>query len=250
MFRRLKKGLAFLASTPLHPQWLAHSGHEHLFALLAEHGENGLVLDIGCYDKWPSRYLPQSAHYVGLDYPETADQWYWSRPDIYGDGCRLPILDEKLDVVLLLDVCEHISDTDLLLEEVHRVLKPGARLLMQVPFLYPLHDEPRDFVRYTRHGFAHLAQRFGFIERSCTAVGAPIESSCLLLNIALAKTTLNWMERKNPLCILGVLFAIVIPINNLLARLLAAVSAMDGFMPRAYQVVFEKAQPLTRSRAS
>ncbi len=240
MLRNLKKALAFLVSTPLHPQWLTRSADGDLVSLLEQCGAGSRVLDIGCFDKWPKRHLPRSARYIGLDYPETAEHWYESTPDLYGDGCRLPIADETMDLVLLLDVGEHIADTEVLLGEIRRVLKPGARLLMQMPFLYPLHDEPRDFVRYTEHGFQHLADKIGFLVTHCSAVGRPLESAFLLLNIALTKTALNLIAKRNPLAISAVLLVPIIPFNNLMAKLLSSLSPPDRFMPRTYQVVLEK----------
>ena len=45
----------------------------------------------------------------------------------------LPFVDESFDVVLSLDVLEHIPDTDSHLTEVRRVLKPKGRYLLQSP---------------------------------------------------------------------------------------------------------------------
>lgn len=48
-------------------------------------------------------------------------------------GLQLPFADATFDVVMSLDVFEHIADSDGHLREVRRVLKPGGHYLLQTP---------------------------------------------------------------------------------------------------------------------
>ena len=58
---------------------------------------------------------------------------------------------------------EYVIDTERMLKEIMRVLKPGGILLFSVPFLCPEHDD-NDSVRYTRTGWlAILAKHFNEI---------------------------------------------------------------------------------------
>jgi len=43
-------------------------------------------------------------------------------------GCQTGLPDNSLDVVLLYDIFHHLSDPDVVLKELHRVLKPGGIL--------------------------------------------------------------------------------------------------------------------------
>jgi SAM-dependent methyltransferase len=63
----------------------------------------------------------------------------------------LPFGDAEFETVLLTDVLEHIAEPARLLGEIARVMKPGGKLVASVPFLYPLHEEPYDYYRYTSH---------------------------------------------------------------------------------------------------
>ncbi len=81
---------------------------------------------------------------------------YGSRPDVYADGAHLPFRDATFDVVVCLEVIEHVRHPESLVAEVERVLRPGARLWLSVPFLYPIHDAPHDFRRYTEYGLRQL----------------------------------------------------------------------------------------------
>lgn len=94
------------------------------------------------------------------------------------DGTSLPFPDRTFDVVVSLDVFEHIPDPDAHLVEVRRVLKAGGTYLIQTPNRYTntifetirwrsftrwradhcsLHSLPELFDRLRRHGFSARA---------------------------------------------------------------------------------------------
>jgi SAM-dependent methyltransferase len=56
---------------------------------------------------------------------------------------------EAFDTIVLSDVLEHIPVPLDLCREISRLLSPGGKLIMNVPFYYPLHETPHDFYRYT-----------------------------------------------------------------------------------------------------
>ena len=57
------------------------------------------------------------------------------------------------------------------IEEAHRVLRPGGMLLLEFTQMVPLHDEPWDFYRFTRYGAEHLL-RAAASSRSSTSRSA------------------------------------------------------------------------------
>ena len=79
-----------------------------------------------------------------------------------GSVLDLPFRDESLDSILCLQVLEHVPDPGQALREFFRCLKPGGTLLVSVPHLAYLHNEPHDYFRYTRHGLDELLRRAGF----------------------------------------------------------------------------------------
>lgn len=235
----LRRWAALLQNTPLHPQWFAFFREERNLRATCR-DLDGVVLDIGCAEAKPKRHLPAGARYVGVDYFSTATEWYGTRPDLYADAQNLPLNDESVDHSLLLDVLEHIPDPDRCLGELHRTLKRGGTLTIQVPFLYPVHDAPLDFHRWTRFALHRACQRHGFDVRSERSIGHPLETAALNANIALTKTVLNWARQKNPLLVLGLMLPVLLPLTNIAAWVLAKLGPADDFMPYALRTVWVK----------
>jgi SAM-dependent methyltransferase len=237
--RAIRKSLSALERTPLHPQWFALRGQaERLRAVCRT--ASGRVLDIGCADQRARSYLPPGSQYIGLDYYATAIRWYETRPQVYGDAAALPFRSAEIDWVLLLDVLEHLPTPDSCLSEIARVLKPGGKLVLQVPFLYPLHDAPLDFHRWTLHGLRLLAERFGFAVLDETPLGNTLESTVLIANIALSRLVLEWVSRKNPLAILAFALPLFVVCANLLAWAGSFFVARDDFMPFGYTLLLAR----------
>ncbi|WP_290885175.1 class I SAM-dependent methyltransferase [Arenimonas sp.] len=179
---RLRSLARHVARTPLHPQWL-------LGRRRAPEGLKGIagkVLDIGAGDRWIEAELPAGARYVSLDYPSTGRDLYGARPEVFADAAALPFPDGTFDAVVCLEVLEHVPDPARVLHEVGRVLKPGARAWLSMPFLYPLHDAPFDFQRYTEHGIRRDARAAGLEVVSLAPGLHALRSAGLLVNLALA----------------------------------------------------------------
>ena len=87
------------------------------------------------------------------------------KPDIVADVCDLNMIEtSSIDTVFMLEVLEHVKTPQEALNEIHRVLKPGGQLCLTTPFIFPLHDEPYDFYRYTKYGLTHLLRNFSDIK--------------------------------------------------------------------------------------
>jgi SAM-dependent methyltransferase len=85
--------------------------------------------------------LPDGAAPVALD-PSPASlemsRRYPYGARLRGDLTRLPFPDGSLDLVLALDVLEHLDDDRAGLAEIARTLRPGARAVLAVPALQSL----------------------------------------------------------------------------------------------------------------
>lgn len=221
------------AQTPLHPQWFSFTAKRKVLARIGE-DTRGMVLDIGCGDGAARALLPTGCTYIGFDYPLTGRDWYGARPDVFGDACALPFAGAIFDRVLLLDVVEHLAEPERSLSEAFRVLAPAGRMYLSIPYLYPMHDEPQDFQRFTIHGLRLRVEKAGFVDVCIKPFGAPAETAGLLTNIALCKGLAD-MTRVFPLALLLLwpLLALV-PLINVCASLLAWMLPRDGLMPYGY----------------
>lgn len=240
MIRRIKKFFSFLSATPFHPQWFCSKSGNQLRSFIVREITQGVIVDIGCSKKWPQEILSQQCRYIGLDYPETSHDWYKTVPDVYGDGHYLPFKNKSVDYVLLLDVLEHLSDTDQVMVEIRRILKDNGSVIIQTPFLYPIHDAPRDFYRWTVHGLRELAAKHNYIISGVEGGSLPIETAAVTSNIAMVKTALNWFEKKKIASIFLFAVPFYVLINNILSWIVAKGSVQDGFMPLNYRMVWHK----------
>jgi len=179
---RLRRIAQHLRRTPLHPQWLL--SRRKVPAGVAS--ASGMLLDIGAADRWIEPLLPRSVEYISLDYPSTGRDLYGARPHAFGDAAQLPFHDECFDNVICLEVLEHMMDPGRVLTEIARVLKPGGHAWVSMPFLYPVHDAPFDFQRYTEYGLRRDMQRAGLDVASLRKSGHAIRTAGLLMCLAMA----------------------------------------------------------------
>lgn len=179
---RLRAFAAALARTPFHPQWLL--GPRSPPASLQNAA--GTVLDVGAADSWLRPHLPSGVSYVALDYPATGRHMYGARPDVFADGARLPFADESFDGAVCLEVLEHVPDPAIVISEIARVLRSGGRAWLSMPFLYPVHDAPFDFQRYTAHGLRRDLERAGLQVVTLHRTGHALRTAGLLASLAVA----------------------------------------------------------------
>lgn len=134
----------------LRPIWLA------LESALASC--RGRVVDIGC-GMQPYRPMLNAAltQYTGVD-----REGELTNPTIVGVAEDLPLEDASFDVALSTMMLEHVVDPRRVLSEVRRVLRPGGRLILVVPSVWPAHEVPYDYWRFTRFGLEQLLREFGF----------------------------------------------------------------------------------------
>lgn len=237
---RLRSLAGRLRHTPLHPQWHVFREERRTLRDVARHA-TGLVVDVGCGHQAARTAVGGGGRYVGLDHYRTASEWYGSTPDVFGDAQRLPVRDGAADTILLLDVLEHLPAPDACLAELHRVLAPGGCVVVQVPFLYPVHDAPLDFGRWTEFGLRRLLEGHGFEIVEATHFPGPAETGAMLLAIGLARHVLAWAEQRRGWALLGLALPVVVAALNLGSWLVARVSCDDALMPAGYRLLARKA---------
>ncbi|MFN8287768.1 MAG: class I SAM-dependent methyltransferase [Chitinophagales bacterium] len=110
----------------------------------------GNVIDVGCGQS-PYRFLldKNSTQYFGIDVKEAASFDYDNKDITYFNGADIPFEDNKFDGLICTEVVEHVHHYQKLINEMHRVMKPGATGIITIPWSARFHYEPYDYFRYT-----------------------------------------------------------------------------------------------------
>ncbi len=135
--------------------------HLHNFnkAFASKVPAGSLVLDAGAGIA-PYRDLFRHARYESADF-ELVDKAY-AKTTYVCDLTAIPVEDERFDFVIFNQALEHVPEPHEVLRELHRVLKPGGKMICSAPLFYEEHEQPYDFYRYTQFAFRHLCTKTGF----------------------------------------------------------------------------------------
>ncbi len=141
-------------------QWLPQIVQRYV----QEAREAGPVLDVGCGEQPLRKHIESlGASYVGMDVCQNAQ----SNVQIVAAIDDPTLIPGKVDgttyaLIVCTEVLEHVADWATGLANLRKLLKPDGRLILTVPFFFPLHMEPFDFYRVTHFGIQKLAEQNGF----------------------------------------------------------------------------------------
>jgi len=120
----------------------------------------GRLLDVGCgFRPYEAIFANRVTDYLGMDWKSSPGR---AQPDIVGDAMNIPVSQDTFDTVLATEVMEHLPSPEDFIIEVARVLRGMGTFIVSVHFMEPLHDEPRDFYRFTPYSLQFLLQDHGF----------------------------------------------------------------------------------------
>jgi ubiquinone/menaquinone biosynthesis C-methylase UbiE len=93
------------------------------------------ILDIGCADDnatvlklLKQKYHIQTENTIGVDIKNIEPQGFVFHKV---ENNKIPVDDASIDLATLLMVAHHFSDADAMLQEIHRILKPGGLLVIR-----------------------------------------------------------------------------------------------------------------------
>lgn len=118
---------------------------------LAPEFANGKLLDLGA---GKSKYREIFEKYC--DSYTAADCFEADHIDVVIDAHKTPFEDNSFDSLACLSVLEHVAKPWIVAAEIERILKPGGKCMIFVPFILPYHKDPEDYFRYTIPGLASL----------------------------------------------------------------------------------------------
>ncbi len=142
------------------PFFLARSG---LLKAILEYAREveGRLLDVGCGSKPYRSWFTRCSDYIGVDI-DREETRRRGIADLVYDGKTLPFKDGEFDALLCTQVLEHVFTPVDFLRELARVLRPGGRMILSVPFAWDEHEVPFDYGRYTSYGLRYILEQSGF----------------------------------------------------------------------------------------
>ena len=174
LIRAVRDKLVFFLypSLRLKDSFVRHSTEKHVHS-------GDLLLDVGCADRSIAGLVSsRGVRYFGVEYPVWQDLYsivtVKERPDSWIDIMHSGLLSDKFDVIMMIDVLEHISNPDRALRECYRSLRDGGTIILLVPFFIELHggtEGEEDFVRITPSGFDAFLERAGFVDINTEKLG-------------------------------------------------------------------------------
>jgi len=138
--------------------WLIHKLANDSIRRAIKQYASGSLIDVGCGTSQYKGFILRNSsvvEYVALDREKRAEI------DILGDAYNIPRHGE-FDTVLCTSVLEHLEEPVLALEEMNKALRPGGHIILTTNFIWHIHEEPRDFFRYTEYGLRYILERSGY----------------------------------------------------------------------------------------
>ena len=180
----------YAALTRRHWWWRSRSAIvlEHVAAIAAERGRPLAILDVGCADGY---LLPELARYGRAEGLEpTPGLRPAGAAGIHPQPLESFAPETRFDLLLLLDVLEHVADPVALLAHAARLLAPGGAVLITVPagrLLWTTHDDLNLHLRrYDRRSLEAEIRAAGFV---------PVLSEYFFHGLALAKLAQRGIEQ-------------------------------------------------------
>jgi SAM-dependent methyltransferase len=188
--------------------------------------ERPRILDAGCGSGRNMVELARRGTVTGVELSATSVTLARERgvgEVIAGSVLELPFPDASFDLIVSLDVIEHLQDDLSALREFRRAIAPGGALLVTVPayqWLWSGHDEiNQHHRRYTRRSLQSAAERAGWKQVRTTYFNS------LLLPVAILLRVLDRVNTKTTESSLD-LWVPPRPLNWLLERPLALEAAL------------------------
>ena len=129
------------------------------------HYFKGKVLDIGGGRKRGAFIPPKTKEWIFADIsPEL-------KPDVICNVENMKFNDNIFNTIKATELFEHVQKPEQGIKECYRVLKKNGYLIVSMPFLYPIHGDPYDYQRWTKHKWKTIAKQTNFKVEKIITIG-------------------------------------------------------------------------------
>jgi SAM-dependent methyltransferase len=122
------------------------------------------ILDLGCGEN-PYYHDFVKGDIVCLDIRKTKPS------HVVSDANNPPFRNKSFDKIISVNLVYYLKDPFDVIKQLHKMLKDGGKLVLVMPFFYPIHDVPIDKYRFTEYGIRALLESKFKIERLETVGG-------------------------------------------------------------------------------
>jgi SAM-dependent methyltransferase len=152
--------------------------------------KNARVLDLGCGEN-PYYHKKISGKVVCLDIKRTASA------HIVSDADKLALKSNSFDKITSVNSFYYFENPFNVAKQLNRILKKTGKLILVVPFFYPIHDAPIDKYRFTEYGLRSVLGEYFRIEKIDT-IGGIFSLPAVLLHSLIKGIPLMFPKSMRP----------------------------------------------------
>lgn len=149
------------------------------------------ILDAGAGDKRFAYYFDKFKNYDTCDLEN--DSFHKKiKHTFYCDLQNIPVDNEKYDVVINLQVLEHVKYPDKCIKELGRVLKKNGKIYISAPSMYPLHFAPYNYFNFHPSAFKLMLEKNNLKILNITEQGGAF----LVIGVILSRLPFSVLKRQ------------------------------------------------------
>lgn len=163
----------------------------------------GKLLDVGCGSSPFEIYFKSHVtDYLRHEHPECAKETI--KYDYLSELPQISAPSSSIDTIISFSVLEHVNEPFETLKEFKRVLKDNGIFMISVPQYWHLHEEPNDYLRFTKYILKQKITNLGFeilymkeLGKSFALVGQAFCNALILLfDLNHVKNIFNFLSGK------------------------------------------------------
>ncbi|MBI2647155.1 class I SAM-dependent methyltransferase [Candidatus Woesearchaeota archaeon] len=133
-----------------------------------------ITLDLGCGTK-PYYHKNISGKVICFDKVKN------STTNVIGNANNLPFKTNTFNNVISINSFYYFDNPFDVVRDLHKILKKDGKLILVMPFFYPIHDVPVDKYRFTKYGIVALLGQYFKIDK-IKAVGGIFNIPAIILH--------------------------------------------------------------------
>jgi len=171
MSRESKKEAIKIGNAEVETRYGRAHRYKGSVGVISKVGLNAMILDVGSGERRLSL-----SNFLNLD---VAKNKY---VDVVADAQYLPFKENVFDLIICEHLLEHVRKPWVVIEDIHRVLKHGRFIYVEVPFMTPYHGRPHHYFNMSREGIEVLCEKFQKVKSGVQPYNMPSHTLAMILS--------------------------------------------------------------------